>query len=85
MRFGSYFHHDVILIQALIDVGDLALAKGVAEGVVDVLYRNPEAAGGSGEIAGSVPTSKSAAAFSKPCVLTFVVARCFCVRRSSRR
>ena len=29
---GSDFHHHVILIQTFVDVGDLALAEGVAQG-----------------------------------------------------
>src|ERR1700719_2670709 len=36
----------MVLVQAFIDVGDLALAEGVAEGVVDVLEAHAEAAGG---------------------------------------
>jgi len=33
---------DVILIEAFVDVGDLALAEGVGESVVDVLKRDAE-------------------------------------------
>src|SRR2546423_8038795 len=43
---GSNFQHDVILIQAFIYVGDLALAESVAEGVVNVLNGDAETAGG---------------------------------------
>ena len=36
----------MILVQAFVNVGDLALAEGVAKSIVDVLYGNAEAAGG---------------------------------------
>ena len=36
----------MVLIQAFIDVGDLALAEGIAKGVVDVLYGDAETRGG---------------------------------------
>src|SRR5713226_1060083 len=44
--FGSDFQHDVILIQAFVNVGDLALAEGIAESVVNVLNGDAETAGG---------------------------------------
>src|SRR5713226_8064000 len=50
-RFGrllggrSDLHHDVVLIQAFINVGDLALAEGVTKRVVDGLNGNAEARG----------------------------------------
>src|SRR5258708_19924048 len=44
--FGSDFQHHVILIQAFINIGDLALAEGIAEGVVNVLNGDTETAGG---------------------------------------
>ena len=37
----------MILIQAFVNIRDLALAKSVAESVVDILHRNAEPAGGS--------------------------------------
>src|SRR5712692_2484203 len=43
---GSDFQHYVILIQAFVDVGNLALAEGVAESVVNVLNGDAEPAGG---------------------------------------
>ncbi len=46
LKFGSDFHHDVVLIQSFVDVGDLALAEGIAESVVNVLNSDPETAGG---------------------------------------
>ena len=39
---GSDFHDDVILIEAFVDVGDLTLAEGVAESIVDVLNGNAQ-------------------------------------------
>ncbi len=42
---GRNFHHDVILIQAFVDVGDLALPEGIAERVVNVLNGDAEAGG----------------------------------------
>src|SRR5260370_23398102 len=50
-RFGrllggrSDLHHDVVLIQAFINVGDLSLAKGVAKRVVDGLNGNAKTRG----------------------------------------
>ena len=38
--------NDVILVETFVDVGDLALAEGVGERVVDILQRNTEARGG---------------------------------------
>src|SRR5260370_35874095 len=43
---GGDFHHDVILIQAFVDVGGLALPEGSAERVVNVLNGDAEAGGG---------------------------------------
>src|SRR5437660_353388 len=43
---GSNFQHHVILIQAFVDVGDLALAEGIAKSVVNVLNGNAKAGGG---------------------------------------
>src|SRR6266481_3659123 len=43
---GSDFQHHVILIQAFINVGDLALAKGIAKSVVNILNRDAKTAGG---------------------------------------
>src|SRR5712692_2690688 len=44
--FGSDFQHNVILIEAFVDVGDLALAEGIAESIVNVLNGDAETAGG---------------------------------------
>jgi len=43
--FGSDFQHDVVLIQAFVDVGDLALSEGIAESVVNVLNSDAKTAG----------------------------------------
>src|SRR6266436_8197697 len=43
---GSDFQYHVILIQAPVNVGDLALAKGIAKSVVNILNRDAETAGG---------------------------------------
>ncbi len=45
-KFGSDFHDHVVLIQLREDGGDLALAEGVVEGVVDVGHGDAEAGGG---------------------------------------
>src|SRR2546422_2239188 len=44
--FGKNFENDVILVQTFIDVGDLALAEGVVERVVNGLHGNAETRGG---------------------------------------
>src|SRR5229473_622797 len=44
LRVG--FQHNVILIQLSVDRGDLALAEGVVQSVVDVGGKNAEARGG---------------------------------------
>src|SRR5713226_1519364 len=46
LEFRRDFQHDVILVDAFIDVGDLALAEGVAQGVVNIQHIDAEAAGG---------------------------------------
>src|ERR1700674_1609092 len=46
LEFGGDFHHDVILVQALINIGDLPLAEGVAQRVVNVHHSNTETGGG---------------------------------------
>ncbi len=38
-----HFHHHVILVQRRVHGGDLALAEGVVQGVVDQLRRDAEA------------------------------------------
>ncbi len=46
LEFGSDFQHDVILIQAFVDVGDLALPEGITKSVVNVLDGDTKTAGG---------------------------------------
>src|SRR6266852_241672 len=46
LEFRRDFQHDVILVDAFIDVGDLALAEGVAQGVVNIQHIDAETAGG---------------------------------------
>jgi len=43
---GADFQHDVILVEAFVNVGDLPLAEGVAESVVNVQHVDAETAGG---------------------------------------
>src|SRR5260370_24271009 len=43
---GRGLYDDVIVIQAVVDVGDLALPEGIAERVVNVLNGDAEAGGG---------------------------------------
>src|SRR5437763_328650 len=43
LHLGGDFHHHVVLIQAFVDVGDLALAESVTQSVVDVLNGDAEA------------------------------------------
>ena len=45
-KLGLDFHHDVVLVQLREDGGDLALAEGVVEGVVDVGHGDAEAGRG---------------------------------------
>ena len=40
LRGRHHFHHHVVFIQTFINVGNLALAEGIAKGVVDVLDGN---------------------------------------------
>ena len=45
LKFRSNFQHHVILIQAFVNVRDLALAKGVAKSIVNVLHSDAKPAG----------------------------------------
>ena len=46
LELGIHLHHHVVLVDALIHGGDLALAKGVVEDAIDGLGGDPQAAGG---------------------------------------
>ena len=46
LEFRRDFQHDVILVEAFVDVGDLPLAEGVAQGVVNVQHIDAQTAGG---------------------------------------
>ncbi len=46
LEVGLHFHHHVILIELGEDGGDLALAEGVVEGIVDIGGKNAQARGG---------------------------------------
>src|SRR5215471_4387676 len=43
LKLRSDFQNDVVLIQAFVNVGDLALAESIAKRVVDVLNGDPQA------------------------------------------
>ncbi len=46
LEFRRDFQHNVILVEAFVNVGDLPLAEGVAESVVNVQHGDSETAGG---------------------------------------
>ncbi len=45
LKLRGDFQHDVILIQTSVNIGDLALAERVAQGVVNVQHIDAETAG----------------------------------------
>ncbi len=46
LELGKNFQNDMVLVDALIDVGDLALAEGIVERVIDGGNGNAQASGG---------------------------------------